>query len=322
MKIKIVTSIIIIVYVLMLQLHAATQTDQDAIMMSQHVLCTGAMYQISSWNDYWEGSFKRNNENLGTVIYQSTSLMGNYGLTHNLNLICNLPYVQTKASAGVLSGLEGLQDLSIWAKWCFLHDSIGKGSLTLFGLGGLSVPTHNYVADYLPLSIGLKSRTLSGRLIADYQLGNWFATTSGTFTYRNNIKLDRYAYYTTSLHLTNEVEMPNVAQFQLRTGYRSRYLIAEGLIHQNKTLGGFDIRKNDMPFPSNRMNSLQAAVAFKYTPKYYHHFSLIANAAYVLQGRNVGQSFTWGTGLFYAFHVNGQGRKMGRKNYTPPPDMN
>lgn len=312
---------IIILSIIMIPVFAMAQTDIDAIMMSKNVLCTGIMYQHSAWDEYWEGTFKRSNENLGTLSTQMISTMGNYGISHNLNILFNVPYVQTKASRGVMGGMQGVQDLSIWLKWRAVHEQIGESKLSVFALGGFSVPTHDYVADYLPLSIGLKSKTLSGRVMVDYENRSFFATASGTYTYRNNIELDRTAYYTTRLHLTNEVSMPDMAQFNLRVGYRSRYLIAEAVCNKMTTLGGFDIRKNDMPFPSNRMNATMSGVAFKYTPKYFHHFSLVGNAGYVLNGRNVGQSLSYGAGIFYAFHVNGKGRKMGKKNYTPPPAM-
>ena len=45
----------------------SAQTDMDAIMMTKNNFCTGLMYNSSNWTDYWEGTLKRNNENLGTV---------------------------------------------------------------------------------------------------------------------------------------------------------------------------------------------------------------------------------------------------------------
>jgi len=77
-------------------------------------------------------------------------------------------------------------------------------------------------------------------------------TASGTFMYRDNIKINRDSYYTTELHLTNKVEMPNVAMLNFRTGLRSSHLIAEAVVSNTTTLGGFDIRRNDMPFASNK----------------------------------------------------------------------
>ena len=275
------------------------QTDQDAIMMAKNNFCVGGMYEYSSWKNYWEGTFKRDNLNLGKVSSQSYSLMGNYGINDKLNILVGAPYIQTKATAGTLHGLKGVQDISLWVKWLPVEKSLGNGTFSLYLLGGASAPLSNYTADFLPLSIGLRSKTLSGRLLADYQVGNFFATASGTYTLRSNIKIDRTAYYTSELHLTNEVSMPDVAWFNFRTGYRSTYLIAEALLSNLTTLGGFDIRKNDMPFASNKMNAFSAGFNIKYSLKSVPGLSLIGNGNFTLSGRNVGQSNAFGGGVFY-----------------------
>lgn len=275
------------------------QTDEDAIMMAKKNFCVGGMYGYSKWNNYWEGTFKRNNKNLGDVSTQMVGFMGAYGVTSKLNLLINLPYVSTHATAGTLHGQHGLQDLSLWAKWIPFEKDLGNGTISVYTLGGLSFPTTNYIADFLPLSIGLHSTNLTGRLMVDYQLGRFFATASGSYIYRNNITIDRTSYYTTTQHNTNKVEMPDVAMEQFRTGYRSTYLIAEAIVSNTNTLGGFDIRKNDMPFPSNKMNSTSVGFNVKYTFKKVEGLSLIADGSYVVAGRNVGQSTMFGGGVFY-----------------------
>jgi len=78
------------------------QTDDDAIMMAKYNLCVGATYTHSSWDYYWEGTFHRNNLNLGTVTTQMYSLMGIYGITRKLAIVASAPYVETHASAGTL----------------------------------------------------------------------------------------------------------------------------------------------------------------------------------------------------------------------------
>ena len=290
-------------------LHASAQTDQDAIMMSKNYFCGGAMYGHSSWKNYWEGTLKRDNENLGTVSSQMIGIMGNYGIKNNLNVLFNVPWISNRASAGTLHKMNGVQDLSLWVKWMPYSKSIGKGTLSIFGLGGVSLPVSDYTPDFLPLSIGLHSKSFSGRVMVDYELGKFFATGSGTYTYRDNINIDRTAYYTTELHLTNKVEMPDVASFNFRTGYRSGHLIAEAIVSNMTTLGGFDIRRNDMPFASNKMNATAVGAGFKYTFKNIHELSLVGNGNYVVVGRNVGQSTSVSAGVFYAFNVTGANKK-------------
>ncbi|HRI21703.1 MAG TPA: hypothetical protein PLA68_12155, partial [Panacibacter sp.] len=285
------------------------QTDQDAIMMSKNYFCGGAMYGYSSWKNYWEGTFKRDNQNLGNVSTQMAGVMGIYGIKNNFNVLFNLPYIQTKASEGTLHGMKGIQDLSLWLKWMPISKSVGKGTLSVFGLGGIALPVSDYTPDFLPMSIGLHSTNVSARVTLDYELGKFFITGSGTYTYRNNVKLDRNSYYTTELHLTNEVEMPDVASYNFRAGYRSGHLIAESFLSGMNTLGGFDIRKNDMPFASNKMNTTIAGIGFKNTLKSLHQLTFVDDAAYTLADRNVSQATSISGGVLYAYNVKGSGKK-------------
>ena len=197
---------VIIICCLFISYSAKAQTDIDAIMMEKNAFCVGPMYSYSSWKNYWEGTLKRENLNLGRVSTQMYGLMGIYGVTRKLNLMFSAPYVKTKASAGTLHGNKGIQDLSLFVKWRPLQKRIGDGRLSLFGIAGASFPLSNYENDYLPLSIGLHSKTALARIMADYQQGKLFVTGSATYVFRDNIKIDRPAYYTTEMHNTNEVE--------------------------------------------------------------------------------------------------------------------
>jgi hypothetical protein len=283
---------------------AFAQTDIDGLMMEKNAFCVGPMYSYSSWKEYWEGTLKRENLNLGKVSTQMYGIMGNYGITRKLNALFSVPYVKTKASAGTLTGLDGFQDLSLFLKWRPYQKKLGPGKLSLFGIAGVSFPVSDYVADLLPVSIGLKSKTASARVMADYQLGNWFATGSATYVLRDNIELDRNAYYTTEMHYSNEVEMPDAANFNFRAGFRNNRLIAEAVLNSWKTLGGFDITRNNMPFPSNRMNATAAGVNLKYVLPPLPELSIVAGGMYTISGRNVGQSTTIYGSLFYVFDLS------------------
>ena len=280
------------------------QTDIDAIMMGKNSFCSGFIYNNSSWKNYWEGTKKRDNQNLGKVSTQSVSFVANYGVTKKLNVLAGLPYVTTKASAGTLHGLRGLQDASLWLKYRPLKTNVGKGNISLFTIGGFSFPVSDYVADFLPLSIGMRSKNLSLRGMLDYQYSKWFATASYTYIVRSNIKIDRPSYYTTTMHNTNEVFMPNASQVNVRAGYRSSRFIGEAVFNKWTTLGGFDISKNNMPFPSNRMNATSTGVNFKYNLTKVESFSITGGANYVLAGRNVGQASSLYAGVLLLLDFN------------------
>jgi len=295
---------LVLVFTIIFPVTGISQTEMDAIMMNKNQFCTGLIYDRSTWDHYWEGSYKRNNENLGEVSTQSLINMSAYGITNNLNVMAGAPYVWTKASAGTLLGMKGFQDLSIFIKWKALTSSFGNNKVSLIVLGGVSTPLSNYVVDFLPMSIGMGSTNLTAKTMLDYQWKNFTVTGSAAFIQRSNNKLDRDSYYDTELHLTNEVKMPNASQLQLRTGYRGKYIIAEALLTKWTTLGGFDISKNNMPFPSNRMNATMIGMNIKYTLKNLTNLSLLAGTNYTVAGKNVGQSKAFNLGAFYAFYVN------------------
>ncbi|MBL7725928.1 MAG: hypothetical protein JNK27_17445 [Chitinophagaceae bacterium] len=280
------------------------QTDIDGVMMEKNAFCIGPMAGYSSWKNYWEGTLKRENLNLGKVSTAMYNIMGNYGITNKLNVMFGLPYVKTKASAGQLKGLKGIQDLSFWIKWKAYSQKIGRGRLSIFAIGGYSLPASDYTADFLPMSIGLESKNLSLRGMADFQMGIWFATISGTYVGRSNIELDRTAYYTTEMHYTNEVKMPDAASFNVRAGYRDKGAYAELFLDNWTTLGGFDITRNNMPFPSNEMNATRIGVNLKYPMPFLPQLSVTGNVFTTIAGRNMGQASGFNAGIFYVIDLS------------------
>lgn len=303
---KIIVKLITFQLFILCTVGLSAQTDIDGLMMGKNAFCVGPIYSYSSWKNYWEGTLKRENLNLGRVSTQMLGVMGNFGLTRKINLLFSAPYVKTKASAGTLHGLEGIQDLSLFVKWRPFQKKMRAGMLSLFAIGGLLFPLSNYTPDFLPLSIGLHSTTLSARVMADYQQGNLFATGSATYVYRNNIKIDREAYYTSQMYYTHEVEMPDGINFNFRAGFRNHRLIAEAVANNWTSLGGFDITRNNMPFPSNRMNATTVGANFKYVISSIPKLSIVAGGNATIAGRNMGQAVTIYGSFFYVIDL---GRK-------------
>lgn len=100
---------------------------------------------------------------------------------------------------------------------------------------------------------------------------------------------------------SGEVYIPNVFSSKLGLGYRKGELIIEGIADYMNTLGGFDIRKNDMPFPSNKMGMTRTGINLKIPVDKASRLSVVANSFYTLRGRNTGQSMSGTIGLFYIF---------------------
>jgi hypothetical protein len=273
-------------------------------MVAKRTLMAGVVYAHDSWDQYWEGTVKRTNGNIGTLTAQSTTLVGAYGVTERLGLMATLPYIRTHASQGVLHDLSGFQDLSITAKLRLLGTGpTSHGAFNAFIAGTGAIPVGNYTPDFYPLSIGTAGRRASGHLVLDFQSNSvWFANASAAYMWCSNVRLNRNAYYTNGqLYLTNEVVMPNVLDYTLSAGFnRGNWRIPFTLVQQ-RTLGGGDIRRQDMPFVSNRMDFVKLGGGVMYgLPK---NLSVQLGAAHVLSGRNVGQSTTFTSGLMYALHL-------------------
>ena len=282
---------------------AKAQTVDDAIMMSKKQWCNGLTYMYSSWNKYWEGTTSRTNKNIGTVSNQSLMLMSNYGISDKFNVLVTVPYVWTHASAGTLHGQKGFQDIILDLKYEFYSHQVGKGNLSLIGVGSFSTPLTNYENDFLPMSIGMGSTNLSARLTVDYQNGVFFTTLSSAFVGRSNVTIDRTAYYTTQEILSNEVDMPNQQLSNFFVGYRTATLTVQAQLYNMYTYGGFDIRKNDMPFVSNQMNLTTIGAHVKYFIPVVPNLEVIGGADFAIAGRNMGQSQTYTAGLYYVLSL-------------------
>lgn len=283
---------------LLLLTHAASswaQMPHDAIYMPKKTICAAAMYGRSQWNWYWENTLKRENFNIGTHTTQSASLMAAVGLSDRVNLIVNVPYVWTQTSAGNLMGQKGLQDISGWLKVNVLEY---KG-LSLHGIVGASVPMSGYVPSFLPMSIGLGARSLTGRALLNYRHAKTglYLTAHGSYSWRGTIRIDQDAYQADGrVYNTNEVAVPNATDAAVRVGILRNTFQTEVFAEQFGCTSGDNIRRNDMPFPTNNMQATTIGWYGKYQP---HNVGVNARIGYVTSGLNMGQSTSFMLGLLY-----------------------
>lgn len=282
---------------------ARAQTLDDADFMKFRVLCAGVLYTREQWTDYWEGTLKRSNGNIGTLTTTSATYMTAYGLTDRLNIVASLPYVSTRASQGVLEGQRGHQDVTVGLKYRAFNTPLTTSGM-LHGVVSISgtLPTTDYTPDFYPLSIGSASTRATGRGLLSFQGRNGvFVNGAMAYTRRGNVRLDRISYYTNDqLYLTNAVQMPDVTESALTIGYQGHGFFAPVSIVQQRTLGGGDIRRQDMPFVSNRMNFTRIDGHVRYAVPRSRGVLLMLGASQVLAGRNVGQATSVTAGLLLA----------------------
>jgi hypothetical protein len=285
---------------------AFAQTPTDAIMMEKGQLCIAAIYGHDAWDEYWEGTLKRNNGNIGTFTRQSVMGMFSLGITDKINVLGALPWMKTAPSAGQMKGAQGIQDWGLWVKAQAFDLKLGKGSLGFYPVLGLTGPASKYLPDYMPFSLGLgcMEASLRGILIYEHDKGFYLR---GNIAYhlRSNTKIERDYYYTDHGIYSDKVDMPNAATYAATLGalVLKNSLKIELTYDGMNTLGGFDIRRNDMPFPSNNMEFTRIGANFQYYFPKPKGFSVIAAAGQVLSGRNMGQSSFFSGGLSYQFGV-------------------
>ena len=290
------TSTVLLLLIGPATLHA--QTVDDGMLLPRRALSAGVVYAHEDWSQYWEGTLTRVNCNIGTVTTQSLTWTAAYGVTDRLSVMAMLPYVSTEASQGPLHGMSGVQDFTLAAKYRLLATPLtDRGTLRALIVGAAGLPASNYTPDFQPLSIGLASRQLSGRFILNFQARDgWFLNGAAGYTWRANVRLDRPAYYTNGqLYLTNEVAMPDVVDYSFSAGFQQGRLCIPVSFSQHRTLGGGDIRRQDMPFVSNRMNfgKIDGRVMYR---------GLFFGTSQIVNGRNVGQATAVTGGFFYTFH--------------------
>jgi hypothetical protein len=286
-------------------LQLSAQTVDDGVMVERGLLFGGYVFKHDAWDQYWEGTLKRSNGNIGTLTTQTTTIYADYGLINSVNVIASIPYVWTNSSQGVLAAQSGWQDITFAVKYRAISKKLGGlGRVSAFAVPFWGTPLTNYTPDFQPVSLGLGSRRLGIRSNLDLQTSyGLFVTGTAAYTWRGPVYLDRPYYFTNSQFFqTNKVPMPDVVEYSINPGFRDRYnRMAQFTFSKLITRGGpdsGDIRRQDLPFVSNRIISTRIGTVAMVPVPFVHGLSFRFEYSYVVDGRNVGQSSTFTTGLF------------------------
>ncbi len=294
----------LIVAVMIVSRAAYAQMPNDAIYMSKNTACLALSYNHTSWDKYWENKLKRENLNIGTQTTQTAMAMLAVGVTKDFDVIVGVPYIWTQASAGNLKWHKGIQDVSGWLKYRFFN----KSGLSLNAVIGGSVPLTDYVPDFMPMSIGLRCKTATGRLVVRYKhTSGVYLTAYSSYIFRSKIKIDRDSYLMyEKLYNTNEVSVPNAYDLSARIGFTNKAIQTEVFAERGACVDGDYIRRNQMPFPTNNMKSTSVGWYGKFQPK---NLGFNARVSYVVDGENVGQAMSYQAGVLYQFGYIKSGKK-------------
>lgn len=281
------------------------QSLNDGYFMARGNLCAVSVYSHDSWSEYWEGKRIRESNFIGTLNTNSVNIMGGWGITDRLLFTVNVPYVWTSSTEYYNSGQSGVQDLGIGLKWKVFKKEIPGGTFTLQPSISGTFPLSDYIPDVGPLSIGNQSMSCTYNLLLDYMMDkDFYFTFFWGYVFRDNIRVDATSYYyNDKLYNTDHMFVPNLIVYGARLGYDVERFRAEGWLNIQNSQGGSDIRRNDRPYPFNRMSFTRAGLAGKYHLKAIPNLSLTASLGWTLSGRNVGKSTIYTAGIQYIFKL-------------------
>ncbi|WP_026450359.1 hypothetical protein [Aequorivita capsosiphonis] len=229
------------------------------------------------------------------VTNTSISLYGEFGITDNLNVVFNVPYIKSEGEAteGTLESLgfentrEGIQDLSLYVKYNFHTFNLGKSDLSFIGSIGLETPLSDYEANE-----GLQSIIAIGNHASSFNaLGiAMFKTDSGFFTTGQV----GYSF--------KDSGAPHAFLSQLKVGYAASKFYVDGYIaNQLSEKDGVDILGEGFTgyFPATRVNYTR--VGLNAFAPIFDGIGISAGANTYIAGRNLGKSTGFYGGLVYSF---------------------
>jgi hypothetical protein len=283
------------------------QTPSDEILMKKYELCVAFAYDHGTWNEYWEGTSLRVNENIGTFTRQTFTPMVAAGITDKLNILIATPYVKTESTGGQLTGVQGFQDFSVALKYELMKKEIGKGTLAVLGTAAYATPMSDYLSDYLPYSLGLGTNEITLRGIVHYQLDKGIYV-RGAFAHlwRGQTEVERDYYYNNGSYYTTFMDVPNALNYNatLGTWLFDYALRLEASYVALKCVNGDDIRAYNSPQPTNKMEVEQVSFfAQYYFKKGIKGLGVLTYYSQVIDGRNMGKSTNIGVGATYQFKV-------------------
>lgn len=283
------------------------QTPLDELMMPKQDLCILVNYEFGKFDQYWEGEELRKNGTIATVQRRTGLVMAAYGITDKLDMYLGLPFVQTNSTipnGGKFAGTSGLQDLSTGFKYKILDKKTEKHQLSLLASTMFSFPVSNYLSDYQPYSLGLKTPQLAWRILGHYQLPNGlYGRAVAGYVWKGYTKAEREYYYNNGSYFTPWMDVPNSINFDLTVGkwFLQNSLRVEATLSTQNSVSGDDIRAYNAPQPTNKVDFMRlGGFAHYYFPK-INGLGVLGYWNQVIDGRNMPEISTWGLGVTYQF---------------------
>ena len=255
---------------------------------------SGSLVVSYSWERYDEFFFADTRMDApppygGQITTRSISLYGVLGLTDNLDLILNVPYINADGDgqAPPEQAVSALQDASVFIKWRPLFIETDAGNLSFLGALGFAIPLSDYSADAV-LSIGNQATRADLRLISHFiSNAGIFGELQAGYSLRSN-------------------DVPNATLLSAKFGYAAeKFYIDLWSETQISDSDAPDIgqapffSETSSPFSQTRVNYTQIGVSL-FVPV-VSGFGVSAGVGQYVSGRNVGLATRFSGGLVYSF---------------------
>ena len=224
------------------------------------------------------------------VSVNSFNIYGIYGISDKLDVIVNVPFVQTVGAAdkdaldglGYVNSQGGAQDISAFAKYQFAT----KGKIAFQAGAGITTPLSNYSVErslQSLISIGNQATTFNGFLLAHFKDERGFFITGQL----------GYSARTT--------EVPNAILSELKIGLATPRFYIAGQVGNQTSTGGVDIFRPGFTnfFPAAKVNYTKIGATI-YAP-IDENIGLSFGGGAIVDGRNVAKSHYGSAGLTYNF---------------------
>lgn len=229
-----------------------------------------------------------------SVLLNSITLFATYGITDDLDVVINLPYIQSKGSGNrdILEVLEfqnyrrGVQDLGLYFKYNVYETELNGSRINLISAIGIQHPMGAYrVDDGLQsiLAIGNRATKISIRAIGNYlHQSGLFASVSIGYSENSGV-------------------VPSAFLSELKAGFASKEIFAEIYLDSQNSYDGTDILGLDFDggFPATKVNYSRLGMSL-FRP-IGSGFGFSFGVRTLIEGRNIGKATGYSLGLGYSF---------------------
>ena len=230
-------------------------------------------YSHEKFSSFWKGNRLIYRD--WRYITRSTSLYGSHGITEDLDIVVNLPYISASVAG---KKATGLQDLGVYLNYRAYDMPLYRANLQVIGSFGIQQPMSRYENTEMPY-IGHRSTNVDMRAVGQYKMDN------GLFAMAQ-------MGYTLKVGPT-----PNTTSMVARVGYAANDYYVDAWIDKQKGYNGTSF--NETEFYKTAMSYVGAGVT-AYT-RIYKGLGATLSIGSTIKGKNVGRAARLSTSVVYKF---------------------